>query len=149
VLPAARWPGAAAGSTDRRGEGGVVGGVGGGGGGGGGYGGDGDGGGDGGGVDLAAVQRALGARRVVQAMWEGGPTVHGALLAADLADLLVCYVGPCLLGGSARGWATAELARTIGEKRVWALRGVAALGGDDVKLTYGRTTPPPARPPGY
>jgi riboflavin biosynthesis pyrimidine reductase len=96
---------------------------------------------------MLAVLGALGRRRVIQAMWEGGPSVHASLLSADAADLLVTYVGNCLLGSSAIPWARAPLAATIAEKREWHLRGCEALG-KDVRLTYTRRPPPGyAEPP--
>lgn len=92
-------------------------------------------------LDVRAVLDALGRRRILQAMWEGGPGVHSALLAADGADMLVVYVGNCLLGSSALPWAREPLAATIGDKRLWRLRGCEALG-QDVRLTYARAQPP-------
>ncbi|MSO78773.1 MAG: bifunctional diaminohydroxyphosphoribosylaminopyrimidine deaminase/5-amino-6-(5-phosphoribosylamino)uracil reductase RibD [Acidimicrobiia bacterium] len=50
------------------------------------------------GLDLAAVLALLGAHEVLEAMFEGGARVHGALIAADLVDHLVTYVAPSLLG---------------------------------------------------
>ena len=89
---------------------------------------------------IGDVVAALGRRQILQAMWEGGPRVHGSLLRADGADMLVAYVGNCLLGSSALPWARAPLADTIAHKREWRLRACDALG-QDVKLTYVRARP--------
>jgi len=57
---------------------------------------------DGQGVDLDAMLRLLAAEHgVLQALVEGGARLHGALIAAGLADRLVAYVAPIVLG--ARG----------------------------------------------
>lgn len=93
-------------------------------------------------LEMRSVLEALGRRRILQAMWEGGPEVHASLLAADGADMLVAYVGNCLLGSSALPWARAPLASTISEKVLWQLRGCEALG-QDVRITYARQQPQP------
>ena len=50
------------------------------------------------GLDLVAVLALLGAHDVLQAMFEGGARVHGSLQASGLADRVVAYVAPLLLG---------------------------------------------------
>ncbi len=50
-------------------------------------------------VDLDAAMRELGSRGMVSVLVEGGGTLHGAFLDAGLADALVCYVAPMLIGG--------------------------------------------------
>src|SRR5262249_56201399 len=54
-----------------------------------------------GGVDLAAALDLLGRLDVLQAMIEGGPTLHGALLDGGLVDRVVAYVAPKMLGSRA------------------------------------------------
>ena len=54
-------------------------------------------------VDLAALLRHLCDREVNDALVEAGPELAGALLKAGLADELVIYLAPMLLGDSARG----------------------------------------------
>jgi diaminohydroxyphosphoribosylaminopyrimidine deaminase/5-amino-6-(5-phosphoribosylamino)uracil reductase len=88
-----------------------------------------------GGVDLSAALAVLGDHGVLQAMVEGGATVHGALLAAGLVDHLVVYVGAALLGpAGAPAFAGPEPA-TIAHAPRLRLRHVTALG-DDVRLDY-------------
>ena len=85
------------------------------------------------GVDLAAALVLLGREGVLQAMFEGGPTVHGALLAAGLVDRVVAYVAGVALGTAGRpsldwvGPASLDVAPRFG------LRAATALG-DDVRL---------------
>ena len=49
--------------------------------------------------DLEAVLKALGARGLTRLLVEGGPTVHAALLARGLADVIHLYSSPGVLGG--------------------------------------------------
>ena len=51
-------------------------------------------------VDLDAALRALASRGVVGVLCEGGGALHGALRDASLADRVVCYVAPMILGGA-------------------------------------------------
>ena len=50
------------------------------------------------GIDLDAALRALGERELMRVMVEGGPTLHGALLDAGLADRAVVFVAPRIVG---------------------------------------------------
>ncbi|WNV83805.1 pyrimidine reductase family protein [Umezawaea sp. Da 62-37] len=52
-------------------------------------------------VDLVAVLRALDERGLRRVDCEGGPTLFGALIAADLVDELCVTVAPALVGGDA------------------------------------------------
>jgi diaminohydroxyphosphoribosylaminopyrimidine deaminase/5-amino-6-(5-phosphoribosylamino)uracil reductase len=54
-----------------------------------------------GGVDLRAALELLGREGVLQVLVEGGATVHGSLLDAGLADEIVAYVAPVVLGPDA------------------------------------------------
>jgi diaminohydroxyphosphoribosylaminopyrimidine deaminase/5-amino-6-(5-phosphoribosylamino)uracil reductase len=50
-------------------------------------------------VDLGAVLRDLGRREITSLLVEGGGEVHGSFLDAGLADKLLLFVAPSLLGG--------------------------------------------------
>ena len=66
----------------------------------------------GGGVDTRALLTLLGEREINEVSVECGPTLAGALVAAEIADELVLYLAPLLLGDSARGlFALPEIAR--------------------------------------
>lgn len=54
------------------------------------------------GLDLCAVLDELARREINEVHVEAGPTLCGALLAAGLADELLLYVAPVLLGDTAR-----------------------------------------------
>lgn len=57
--------------------------------------------GEGGGVDVAALLAELGARGHGVVVVEGGPTLNGALVAADLLDELSLTLDPMVVGGAA------------------------------------------------
>lgn len=87
------------------------------------------------GVDPHGVLRRLGDRGVLQALVEGGPTVHAGFLGADAVDLVVAYAAPVLLGADATAAFAVEGPPTIGAATRWRLIDVTRLG-DDVRLTY-------------
>ncbi len=53
-------------------------------------------------VDLPALMQALAAREINEVHSEAGARLHGALLAAGMADEVLAYVAPVLLGDAAR-----------------------------------------------
>lgn len=59
--------------------------------------------GDGGQIDLPALLTALGQREINELHVEAGARLTGALLRSGLADEVLAYVAPLLLGGG-RGW---------------------------------------------
>ena len=52
-------------------------------------------------IDLSALMRALSARGMNEAHGEAGARLNGAFIAAGLADELLLYLAPCLLGDAA------------------------------------------------
>lgn len=90
---------------------------------------------DGHGVDLTATLVLLAERfGVLQAMVEGGGRLHGALVAEGLADRIVVYVAPVLLGERGRAVLGFPGPNSIGDAHRWQLRDVTRLG-PDVRLT--------------
>jgi diaminohydroxyphosphoribosylaminopyrimidine deaminase / 5-amino-6-(5-phosphoribosylamino)uracil reductase len=87
------------------------------------------------GVDLAATLELLGREGVLQAMVEGGATLHGALLAAGLADRVVAYVGATALGTRGRPAFDVAGPSSIDDAPRFSLTSVERLG-DDVRLEY-------------
>jgi diaminohydroxyphosphoribosylaminopyrimidine deaminase / 5-amino-6-(5-phosphoribosylamino)uracil reductase len=72
---------------------------------------------------------------VLQAMVEGGATLHGSLLAAGLVDGLVAYVSPTVLGpGGLPAFPQPDVG-TISDADAWRLLSATTLG-DDVRLEY-------------
>jgi diaminohydroxyphosphoribosylaminopyrimidine deaminase/5-amino-6-(5-phosphoribosylamino)uracil reductase len=83
-----------------------------------------------GGVDLAAALDVLGRRGVLQAMVEGGATVHGAFLRAGLADRIVVYTGGVVLGHGGAPLFGGPGPSTLEEASRWRLVAVRQVGGD-------------------
>ena len=76
-----------------------------------------------------AALEALAGAGIRSVLVEGGPTVVSAFLAAGLADEVLVYLAPTLLGGSRT--ATADLGvTTITEQRHLRVRAVERLGDD-------------------
>jgi diaminohydroxyphosphoribosylaminopyrimidine deaminase/5-amino-6-(5-phosphoribosylamino)uracil reductase len=90
---------------------------------------------DGRGVDLAETLALLARDGVLQALVEGGPTVHGALLDAGLVDRVVAYVAPVVLGAGGRAGYGLDPGPALAQAPRLRLTRVAALG-DDVCLEY-------------
>jgi diaminohydroxyphosphoribosylaminopyrimidine deaminase/5-amino-6-(5-phosphoribosylamino)uracil reductase len=89
----------------------------------------------GGGVDLVAMLELLAREGVLQAMVEGGPTVHGALLRAALADRIVAYVAGAVLGADGTPAFGTLAPATLADAPRLRLDDARALG-DDVRLDY-------------
>jgi diaminohydroxyphosphoribosylaminopyrimidine deaminase / 5-amino-6-(5-phosphoribosylamino)uracil reductase len=83
-----------------------------------------------GGVDLTATLDLLGRHDVLQVLVEGGPTLHGALVAAGLADGLVAYVAPILLGERARPLTAGPGADDLASAPRFRLESATPIGGD-------------------
>lgn len=88
-----------------------------------------------GGVDLDASLRLLAGRGVLQALVEGGAALHGSFLRAGLADRLVLYVGPIVLGEAGLPLAAGPGPSTL--EGAWRFRFVGSTSLDgDLKLDY-------------
>jgi diaminohydroxyphosphoribosylaminopyrimidine deaminase/5-amino-6-(5-phosphoribosylamino)uracil reductase len=90
-----------------------------------------------GGVDLTAALTFLGSEGVLQAMVEGGPTLHGALLASGLADRVVAYVAGAVLGPAGRPTFDSSFPTALDAAPRLRLLDARPLG-DDVRLEYAR-----------
>jgi diaminohydroxyphosphoribosylaminopyrimidine deaminase/5-amino-6-(5-phosphoribosylamino)uracil reductase len=83
------------------------------------------------GVDLAWLAKALGERGVLELLVEGGPRLHASFWEAGLADRLVWYLAPLVIGGDgAPGLLPAAGARTLAAARVVRVETVDQLGSD-------------------
>lgn len=65
---------------------------------------------DRGGLDVRALLAALFERGIKGLFLEGGPTLAGAFVAAQLVDRVICYMAPALLGAGKAGLGAAGIA---------------------------------------
>jgi diaminohydroxyphosphoribosylaminopyrimidine deaminase/5-amino-6-(5-phosphoribosylamino)uracil reductase len=72
------------------------------------------------GLDLTALMTALHERGVCALLLEGGPTLSGSFVAADLVDRVVAYFAPVLIGGGGRSAVMGAGARSI--EAMWRFR---------------------------
>lgn len=86
---------------------------------------------DGGSVDEARVLSILADRGLVRVLCEGGPSLFGALIAAELVDELCLTIAPALVGGEARRVATGAGSTLTRMRR-------AHLLSDDAGYLYAR-----------
>ena len=86
-----------------------------------------------GGLDLGALLRALSKHGVRRILLEGGPTLAGSFVAADLVDEVVAYIAPALIGGGGLSAVGGRGAPSINQVRRFELVEVIRIG-PDVKL---------------
>jgi len=84
-------------------------------------------------VDLPAALEQLRARGLSSVLCEGGPSLFGALLAADAVDELCLTLAPTLEAGDSGRIAHGEIAEARGMELVHVLR-----SGDELLLRYRR-----------
>ncbi len=95
---------------------------------------------DGRGVDLVAVLSLLGTEHgVLQAMIEGGGKLHGAFVAEGLADRIVTYVAPVVLGERGRAVVAYPGPDALAAATRLQVSDVRPIGAD-VRITYDRIT---------
>ncbi len=85
-------------------------------------------------IDLNSVLQELGRRMCNDVLVEAGPTLVGRILQLGLADELVVYVAPALLGPDARPMAHLPLLQTLDQVQRYTLHAYDRIG-DDVRLT--------------
>jgi diaminohydroxyphosphoribosylaminopyrimidine deaminase/5-amino-6-(5-phosphoribosylamino)uracil reductase len=81
-------------------------------------------------VDLGAALELLGRRGILQAMVEGGATLHGSLLRARLVDRMVVYAGGAVLGAEGLPVFSGPGPATLEEASRWRLAAVRRVGND-------------------
>lgn len=86
------------------------------------------------GLDLAVILERLAARNVNDVLVEAGPTLTAAFIAGDLADEIVAYVAPKILGDDAQSAFALAAPPTLAEAREFKFVDVRQLG-DDLRLT--------------
>lgn len=81
-------------------------------------------------VDLAALMPELGKRGLNEVLTEAGSILNGALIDAGLADALLLYLAPSLLGSDARGMFGIASLQTLASKPELELGRVERVGPD-------------------
>ncbi len=81
-------------------------------------------------VDLAALLQELGRREINEVHLEAGAGLTGALLDQALADELVLYFAPCLLGDDAKGMFHLPSLRALSDRIPLAVYDIQAFGSD-------------------
>ncbi len=89
---------------------------------------------DGGRIDLAALFNELGQRGINELMVEAGAALSGAVISAGLADEIVLYLAPCLMGNLARGLACLPAFASMAEIPRLHWHDVRRIG-EDLRLT--------------
>lgn len=84
----------------------------------------------GGGLDLPAALARLAELEANEVWVEAGPTLAGALLAAQLVDELVIYLAPCLLGPQARPLAQLPQIQGLDDRLALQYEEVVRIGPD-------------------
>lgn len=88
-------------------------------------------------VDLHSVLQELGRRMCNDVLVEAGPTLVGRILQLGLADELIVYIAPVLLGADARPMATLPLLTQLDSAQRYTLHANDRIG-DDVRLILRR-----------
>jgi diaminohydroxyphosphoribosylaminopyrimidine deaminase/5-amino-6-(5-phosphoribosylamino)uracil reductase len=86
-------------------------------------------------LDVAALGRRLAEARICAVLVEGGAEVHADLIERGLADELVLYVAPTVVGGPAKSWVGGEGQASLAAARRFVFDAAVADLGGDLRLT--------------
>lgn len=86
---------------------------------------------------LSALMKALGERQINSLWVEAGATLAGSLIEENLADELILYIAPKLLGDQARGLCKLPQLKQLNAAPQWGLQLVSQVG-EDLKTVYVR-----------
>ncbi|WP_256376426.1 bifunctional diaminohydroxyphosphoribosylaminopyrimidine deaminase/5-amino-6-(5-phosphoribosylamino)uracil reductase RibD [Uliginosibacterium sp. TH139] len=81
-------------------------------------------------VDLSALLRELGRRGINEVITEAGAQLNGALITAGLADALLLYLAPNLLGSGSRGMFDLPALATLTEAPRLTINSLEPIGPD-------------------
>lgn len=89
-------------------------------------------------VDLAALARQLAGAGLLSVLVEGGGQVHADLLARGLADELVIYIAPKIVGGPAKSWVGGDGLASLAAAYAFVFDGAPVALGSDFRITAHR-----------
>ena len=92
-------------------------------------------------IDLEFVLEELGRRMCNDVLVEAGPTLAGRILQLGLADEIIAYVAPVLLGPDARAMASLPALQTLDQAQRYTMHCVDRIG-EDVRLVLRRRVDP-------
>ena len=95
--------------------------------------------------DLHQVARRLGRDGITSVLVEGGAQVHAAFLAAGLADQVVLYIAPKIVGGPATSWVGGAGVAALAEAHGLVFDEQAAFIGGDLRVTLSARLADPTR----
>ena len=84
---------------------------------------------------LIDIMEELGRRGIIQAMVEGGGTLHSAFIEQGLANQIVLFIGSTIFGAGALPWLTKPICKTISDAKFWIIEAVEWID-NDVKIVY-------------
>jgi diaminohydroxyphosphoribosylaminopyrimidine deaminase / 5-amino-6-(5-phosphoribosylamino)uracil reductase len=99
-------------------------------------------------VPLGLLATPLGATNtMLSVLIEGGGEVHASFLEAELADEVVLYVAPKVVGGPAKSWVGGKGIGALASAHAFRFEGPPELVGADLVLRAVRvdSRPPPVR----
>ena len=85
-------------------------------------------------VRLEALARRLGGEGLTSVLVEGGAEIHAAFLELRLADELVLYIAPKVVGGPAKSWVGGQGLASLASAHRFTLVGEPLRLGDDLRL---------------
>jgi diaminohydroxyphosphoribosylaminopyrimidine deaminase/5-amino-6-(5-phosphoribosylamino)uracil reductase len=98
-------------------------------------------------VDLHALAVRLGKAGVTSVLVEGGGEIHAYMMERGLADEIVLYVAPKVVGGPARSWVGGEGLASLAAAHRFLPDGDPVWLDGDLRLTYVPAPIPPPPPP--
>jgi diaminohydroxyphosphoribosylaminopyrimidine deaminase / 5-amino-6-(5-phosphoribosylamino)uracil reductase len=94
-------------------------------------------------VPLDQLARRLGDEELTSVLVEGGGQIHASFLQADLADEILLYLAPKIVGGPAPSWVGGEGIATLAAAHRFRFVGDPVRLGDDLRFHAVRATPLP------
>ena len=85
-------------------------------------------------MPLAEVARKLGELGILSVLVEGGGQVHASLLKQGLADEVILYIAPKVVGGPAPSWVGGKGIGKLADAHGLRFTGSPVLVGSDIKL---------------